>query len=101
MTDPNDPSDPSDKQPKAKDELFEAIDHFKRAANILFDRAAKDPTIKSATSEAERVIQKLGATAEPLAKQLTSELGKLTKRITDTVEGRRKSDAPPPDDDAK
>jgi hypothetical protein len=94
-----DPTDPSDKEPKAKDELFEAIDHFKRAANILFDRAAKDPTIKSATTEAERVIQKLGATAEPLAKQLTGELSKLTKRITDTVEGRRKSDAPPPDDD--
>lgn len=90
---------------KAKDELFEAIDHFKRAANILFDRAANDPTIRSATTEAERVIQKLGATAEPMARQLTGELSKLTKRITDTVtetvEGRRKSEIPPPptDDD--
>jgi hypothetical protein len=104
MTDPKDPSDDEAAEPpKAKDELFEAIDHFKRAANILFDRAAKDPTVRSATSEAERVIQKLGATAEPLARQLTSELGRLTKRITDSVsenlEGRRKSESPPPDDD--
>lgn len=104
MTDPKDPAADDTNEPrKAKDELFDAIDHFKRAANILFDRAAKDPTIKSATSEAERVIQKLGATAEPLARQLTSELGKLTKRITDTVteniEGRRKSETPPPSDD--
>lgn len=91
--------------PNAKAELFEAIDHFKRAANILFDRAAKDPTIKSATTEAERVIQKLGATAEPLARQLTGELSRLTRRITDSVsenlEGRRKSESPPPPDDEK
>lgn len=112
-TDPRDPSDPAAASPEPeggrereddpKAELFEAIDHFKKAANIMFDRAANDPTVKSATSEAERVIQKLGATAEPLARQLTGELSRLTKRITeqvsDTMEGRRKSERPPPEDD--
>lgn len=107
MTDQQDPKDPSGEaadDPNPKKELFEAIDHFKRAANILFDRAANDPTIKSATTEAERVIQKLGATAEPLARQLTGELSRLTKRITDTVsdtvEGRRKNETAPPPDEA-
>lgn len=111
-TDPQDPAEETtseggtptgDPEADPKAELFEAIDHFKRAANALFDRAAKDPTIKSATSEAERVIQKLGATAEPLARQLTGELSRLTKRISeqvsDTVEGRRKSETPPPPED--
>lgn len=86
----------------AKQELFEAIDHFKKAANILFDRAAKDPAVKTATEEAERVFKKLGNTAEPLARQLTDELGRLTKRVSDTVadaaQSRRKSETPPPDD---
>ncbi len=96
------PSEPPSKAgPKAKDELFEAIDHFRSAANILFDRATKDPTVQNATAEAERLMQKIGATAEPLARQLTSEIGRLTRKISDAVEGRRKSDAPPPpaDDD--
>lgn len=88
-----------DPEADPKAELFEAIDHFKKAANIMFDRATNDPTIKSATSEAERVIHKLGATAEPLARQLTGELSRLTKRISETVEGRRKSETPPPEDD--
>jgi len=103
-TDPRGPADPASTDPEEREadpkaELFEAIDHFKKAANIMFDRAANDPTIKSATSEAERVIQKLGATAEPLARQLTGELSRLTKRITEQVEGRRKSERPPPEDD--
>lgn len=122
--DPRDPRDPKDEtsteepadasasggegrpsEADPREELFEAIDHFKKAANALFDRASKDPTIKSATSEAERVIQKLGATAEPLARQLTGELSRLTKRISEQVSettgGRRKSETPPPDDDTK
>lgn len=88
---------------KAKDELFEAIEHFRNAAGILFDRATKDPAVKTATAEAEKVIQKIGATAEPLAKQLTAELGKLTRKISEAVEGKRKSENPPPpaDDDTK
>ena len=109
-----------------KEELFEAIDHFKAAASKLFDRAASSETMKSvsasakkagskaketaekidkssavkkleemgdkldpaftaATKEAERVITKLGATAEPIASQLGEELGKLTKRIGDAL----------------
>jgi hypothetical protein len=101
--DPEDTSAPDTETPKAKDELFEAIDHFKKAATIFFDRATSDPTVKSATDEAERVIKKLGDTAEPLAKQLTSELGKLTKRIseavTDAAQSGKKKSAPPPADE--
>ncbi len=81
---------------KAKDELFVAIEHFKNAASILFDRAAKDPSLRNATHEAERVIQKVGASAEPLARSLAGELSKLTRQVADAVDGRRKSDVPPP-----
>ncbi len=89
-----------DADSSAKNELLEAVDHFRRAANILFDRASKDPAVRTATEEAERVIKKLGDTAEPLARQLTSELAKLTKRITDTVTetahpSSKKSEPPP------
>jgi len=88
--------------PHAKDELFEAVEHFKKAANILFEKASRDPKVKSATAEAEKVIHKLGDKAEPLARQLTGELAKLTRRISDTVseavEGRRRSERPPPAD---
>jgi hypothetical protein len=107
MTDDDKSEEPgAEKSPAAKEELFEAIDHFKRAANILFDRAAKDPAVKSATVEAERVIKKLGDTAEPLARQLTDEIGRLTKRISETVQEqidarKRPSETPPPDDDAE
>lgn len=75
----------------AKDELFEAIDHFKNAASILFNKATKDPTVKSATKEAERIAKKIGDAAEPLAKQLTGELSRLTKDVLDVVEGGTKS----------
>jgi DNA-binding protein H-NS len=100
----------------AKEELFEAIDHFKNAASILFNRATKDPTVKSATKEAERIARqigdaaepatkeaeriarKIGDAAEPLAKQLTSELTRLTRDVMGAVEGKRRkpSSAPPP-----
>ncbi|HJK90302.1 MAG TPA: hypothetical protein RMH26_06130, partial [Polyangiaceae bacterium LLY-WYZ-15_(1-7)] len=130
------------------DELFEAIDHFRSAASLFFEKAAStsskglgeaskrvegyaekidpaitkavdktvekvepglskaskrvegyaekiDPAFETATKEAERVIRKLGASAEPLAKQLTSELGKLTKRLGDAVdEATKKKSAP-------
>lgn len=75
----------------AKDELFEAIDHFKNAASILFTRATKDPTVKSATKEAGRIAKKIGDAAEPLAKQLTGELSRLTKDVMDAVDGGTKS----------
>lgn len=94
---------------KAKDELFEAIDHFKSAASILFGRAANDPAVKSATKEAGRLARKIGDAAEPLAHQLTSEFSRLTKDVMDTVEdvtGRGKSKRPgtpkankPPEDE--
>ncbi len=77
-------------EPDAKDELFEAIDHFKNAASILFSRATKDPTVKSATKEAERIAKKIGDAAEPLAKQLTGELSRLTKDVMDAVDGGKK-----------
>lgn len=86
---------------QAKEELFEAIDHFKSAASILFDRARNDPAVKSGLSEAERLAKKLGDAAEPLARQLTDELGRMTKDVRDTVEGasrrRKKRSSPPPE----
>lgn len=96
---PETESTPSPDVKKAKEELFEAIDHFRSAASILFERATKDPTVRQATAEAERVVQKIGATAEPLAKHLVAELSKLTRNIADTVDGRRKSEVPPPPTD--
>jgi hypothetical protein len=73
----------------AKDELFEAIDHFKNAASILFQRARKDPAVQGAKEEAGKIAKKIGDTAEPVAKQLTSDLKRLTKDVMDVVEGRR------------
>ena len=83
----------------AKEELFEAIDHFKNAASILFGRVADDPTLKSATKEAERIAKKIGDAAEPLAKQLTGEVSRMTKDILDAVESgtkKKRSTRPPP-----
>ncbi|HJL20295.1 MAG TPA: hypothetical protein RMH99_31805 [Sandaracinaceae bacterium LLY-WYZ-13_1] len=96
---PGEPIDPTGADPserRAKDELFEAIDHFRSAATILFDRASKDPAVKQATSEAERLARKLGDAAEPLARQLTSEVGRLTDDVWKMVEGKGKRAAPPP-----
>ena len=103
-------ADPSER--RAKDELFEAIDHFKNAASILFDRASRDPAVKSATKEAgkvvraidpavknatkeaEKVVRKIGDAAEPLAKQLTDEVSRLTRDVLSAVEGRRPKGTP-------
>ena len=74
----------------AKEELFEAIDHFKNAASILFNRAAKDPAVKTATKEAGRVVKQIGDAAEPLAKELTKEVGRLTKDVIGAIDGARK-----------
>lgn len=87
-------------EPDAKEELFEAIDHFKSAATILFNRATKDPTVRTATQEAERIARKIGDAAEPLAKQLTSELTRLTRDVMGAVEGAkpRRRDPRPSED---
>jgi hypothetical protein len=75
----------------AKEELFEAIDHFKNAASILFGRAASDPTVKTATKEAGRIAKKIGDAAEPLAKQLTDEVTRMTRDVMQAVEGKPKA----------
>ncbi|MBX3271573.1 MAG: hypothetical protein KF729_15005 [Sandaracinaceae bacterium] len=74
----------------AKEELFEAIDHLKNAASILFTRAKKDPTVKTATKEAGKVVRQIGDAAEPLAKELTKEVGRLTRDVLGAIEGTRK-----------
>lgn len=74
----------------AKEEIVEAIGHFKNAASILFGRATSDPAVKTATKEAERVVRKIGDAAEPIAKELTSELGRLTRDVLGAVENTRK-----------
>lgn len=104
-------ADPEERD--AKEELFEAIDHFKNAASILFNRAASDPAVKNVTKEAGRVARQLGDAAEPLAKQvgdaaepiarqLTDEVGRLTRDVMDLIDGRgsrRKKKRPSRDDD--
>jgi hypothetical protein len=76
----------------AKEELFEAIDHFKNAASILFNRATKDPAVKTATKEAGRVVKQIGDAAEPLAKELTKEVGRLTRDVLGAIDGTRKKE---------
>ncbi|MGE0785893.1 MAG: hypothetical protein AB7S26_09415 [Sandaracinaceae bacterium] len=76
---------------RAKEEIFEAIDHFKNAASILFDRANNDPALKSATKEVRRVVDQVSVAAEPLAKGLTAELGRLTKDMMKAVESTTKA----------
>ncbi len=117
--DDQDNRDDRDDKPEgnAKDELFEAFSHFRKAANIFIDKATHDPTVKSATVEAERVIQKVGdaaepiarqvadefqkvgGAAEPIARQFADELHKMTSLLANAVQdatGRsRKSSAPP------
>ena len=82
--------------PKATDELAEAAKHLKHAAQILFAKAAKDPALRSAAEEAEKLVDKVGASAEPLAKQLASELGKLGRTIAQNLEGKKKEETAPP-----
>lgn len=81
----------------ARDELLEAIDHFRNAASMLFERASSDPAVKQATTEAERMVHKVGEKAEPMARHLTSEVGRLTRWVQHTLEGHRKDETPPPD----
>jgi hypothetical protein len=95
MADPDDDEDEGTEKPDstAKDELFEALDHFKNAAEILFRSASKDPVVQSVAADTGKVVKKIGATAEPLARQLAQELGKMTKQVaeavSDAVEGRK------------
>ncbi len=71
----------------------DAIDRASEKADGWTEKI--DPAFESASKEAERVIGKLGATAEPLAKQLTSELKSLTKRFSDVARGGGKRRPPP------
>jgi hypothetical protein len=86
MSDPKDKDkDDEESGKKARDELFEAIDHLKNAAGILFDKASKDPTFDRATTEAEKVVTKIADSTEPIARQVTSELAKLTRKLSDAM----------------
>jgi hypothetical protein len=94
-------STPPDTAARATHELAEAADHVRNAANILLERAASDASLRNAAQEAERVLQKVGATAEPLARSLFGELSKIGRQVVEAVEGPRKTEsAPPPRDDA-
>ena len=76
---------PDADEPRAKDELLEAIDHLRNAATILFDRAARDPAVERATEEADKVLTKIADSAEPVARQVTSEVARLTKRLSSAL----------------
>ena len=96
----DDADSPEGTEPRAKDELLEAIDHLRNAATIFFDRAARDPAVERATEEADKVLTKIADSAEPVARQVTSEVARLTKRLsevlTDSIDSVRK---PPRSDD--
>ena len=79
-----------EKERDAKNELAEAFDHVKNAASILFDRAAKDPGLKTATKEAERVVKQIGDAAEPVVQELSKEVGRITRDVLAAVERTRK-----------
>jgi hypothetical protein len=96
MSDPDKDKDEAASGRTAKDELFDAIDHLRNAAGILFEKASKDPTFDRATSEAEKVVTKIADSTEPLvnkiaegtepiARQVTGELAKLTRKLSDAM----------------
>jgi hypothetical protein len=92
---------PPDTAARATSELAEAASHLRNAANILLERASNDASLRQVTQEAERVIHKVGASAEPLARSLFGELSKIGRQVAEVVEGPRKTEsAPPPRDDA-
>lgn len=99
----------------AKDELFEAIDHLKSAATLLFDRASNDatlekarqrasdliekgvndPAIGRAQKEVDEMVRKIASSAEPMAQKITDEfgslatqLGSLTKRLREAAKDK-------------
>ncbi len=75
-----------DSERRAKEELLEAVDHFRNAASLLFGRAARDPSVKQATKEVRRVVGRVSDAAEPLAKELGQELGRFTKDVMRAVD---------------
>ncbi|AKF06481.1 hypothetical protein [Sandaracinus amylolyticus] len=104
MSEPRDDDegrDESEKGPSpadAKNELFAALGHMKKAAELLV--AAADPAVRKAATEAEKALEKVGKEAEPMARQLGAELGKMTRGLVDALEGRRgKSETPQQSDD--
>jgi hypothetical protein len=59
--------DPEQATNKAKDELFEAIDHFKNAATLLFERALRDPHLQRAKKAARAAAEAATDTARSAA----------------------------------
>lgn len=102
MSDPtNKPSSPPSQPPsaeghQAKEEFLAAMTHFKNAASLFMGRVQKDPTLRDLGQQAEHAIKSLETAARPVTKQVTSELSKLGKALTDALDGTRKSDMPPP-----
>ncbi|MEM7447813.1 MAG: hypothetical protein AAF355_06185 [Myxococcota bacterium] len=76
----------------AGQELRSALNHFASAASMAFDRATKDPALRNATSEAERAVRKIGATAEPMARHVIEEITKLGKRVGSRIPSRRRTE---------
>ncbi|MEM1418163.1 MAG: hypothetical protein AAGH15_24925, partial [Myxococcota bacterium] len=68
-----------------------------KSADELVDRI--DPAIDNATKEAERILEKIGKGAEPLARQVGEELGKLGKLFQSRAEKAGLASPGRPDDD--
>lgn len=88
-------------KPSATDELVEALEHLKTAATTLLKRANEEGAVKTAAQEAERAVHHVSVAAEPVLKKLTHEVKRITQEIKeelkDKFEGRRKTEAPPPE----
>ena len=79
----DEPTPEAPQQPQ--DELRSAFTHFKNAAGMLLDKAVNEGTLERAAAEAERALGQFTSTAEPLAKQLTSEIAKVGRIVGQTL----------------
>lgn len=94
----------------AKDELIEALDHFKNAAGFLFGRVAKDVSRETkeiakdpVVQDAGKVVKRLGREAEPVVREMAGHVRTLSQRLLDLAAPPSRHETPPPprkDDDA-
>ena len=85
MTDPKDtdPTAAPNPEKDAKEELFEALDHFKRAASLFFDRGSE--ATKAAGESAEKVLSGITPAVNSMAQSVSKEAEKVAEKIDPTV----------------
>lgn len=87
----------------AKDELIEALDHFKNAAGFLFGRMAKDVSRETkeiakdpVVQDAGKVVKRLGREAEPVVREMAGHVRTLSQRLLDLAAPPHRHETPPP-----